>query len=132
MESYVKHLPTMHPVYPFIGNAHLFIGKSTAELFSGIVKFVKDNETPAKAYIGPVLNITLDKPGDIRTILMSSSCLNKPYMYRFLPSTVVSDMVQDLLSFLFYCSYIELLFSITNQPYTDYVASYMKIGNSNH
>lgn len=93
MESYVKHLPTMHPVYPFIGNAHFFIGKSTAELFNGIVKFVKDNQTPAKAYIGPVLNITLDKPEDIRTILMSSSCLNKPYMYRFLPSTVVSDMV---------------------------------------
>lgn len=88
MESYVKHLPTMHPVYPFIGNAHFFIGKSTAELFSGIVKFVKDNETPAKAYIGPVLNITLDKPEDIRTILMSQSCLDKPYMYRFLPSTI--------------------------------------------
>lgn len=88
MESYVKHLPTMHPVYPFIGNAHFFIGKSTAELFSGIVNFVSENETPAKAYIGPVLNITLDKAEDIRTILMSQTCLDKPYMYRFLPSTV--------------------------------------------
>lgn len=59
MESYVKHLPIMRPVYPFLGNAHFFIGKSTAELFTGIVNFVKENETPAKAYIGPVLNVTL-------------------------------------------------------------------------
>lgn len=88
MESYVKHLPTMHPVYPFVGNAHFFIGKTTSELFNGIVKFVNDNGTPAKAYIGPVLNVTLDKPEDIRTILLSSNCLDKPYMYRFLPSTV--------------------------------------------
>lgn len=77
MESYVKHLPTMHPAYPFIGNAHYFIGKSTSELFSGIVKFVQDKDTPSKSYIGPVLNITLDKPEDIRTVLMSSSCLDK-------------------------------------------------------
>lgn len=88
METYVKDLPTMHPVLPFIGNAHFFIGKSTAELFKGIIQFVRDNETPAKAWIGPSLNITLDKPEDIRTVLMSSSCLDKPYMYRFLPSTV--------------------------------------------
>lgn len=88
MESYVKDLPIMRPVYPFIGNAHSFIGKSTAELFSGIVNFVKENETPSKAYIGPVLNITLDKPEDIKTVLMSQYCLDKPYMYRFLPSTV--------------------------------------------
>lgn len=88
VESYVKHLPTMDPIYPFIGSAHHFIGKSTAELFDGIVKFVNDVETPSKAYIGPVLNITLDKPEDIRTILMSAACLDKPYMYRFLPSTV--------------------------------------------
>lgn len=88
MESYVKHLPTASPAYPIIGNAHFFIGKSTTELFRGIVEFVKERNTPAKAYIGPVLNITLDKPEDIKTILMSPNCLDKPYMYRFLPSTV--------------------------------------------
>lgn len=87
-ESYVKHLPTMRPVLPFVGNAHFFIGKSTTQLFKGIVDFVKETETPAKAYIGPYLNITLDKPEDIRTVLMAPACLDKPYMYRFLPSTV--------------------------------------------
>lgn len=87
-ESYVKHLPTMHPVYPFVGSAHFFIGKSTAQLFHGIVQFIKDVETPSKAYIGPFLNLTLDRPEDIKTVLMSPSCLDKPYMYRFLPSTV--------------------------------------------
>lgn len=48
MESYVKDLPIMGPVYPFIGNAHAFIGKSTVELFHGIVNFVKEYETPSK------------------------------------------------------------------------------------
>lgn len=87
-ESYVKHLPTMHPVLPFVGNSHFFIGKSTTQLFKGIVDFVKETATPSKAYIGPYLNITLDRPEDIKTVLMAPSCLDKPYMYRFLPSTV--------------------------------------------
>lgn len=88
MESYVKYLPTLEPSYPFLGNAHEFIGKTTAQLFKDIVQFIKDKSTPTKSWIGPCLIITLDKPEDIRTVLMSSSCLDKPYMYRFLPSTV--------------------------------------------
>lgn len=104
-ESYVKHLPTMHPVYPFVGNAHFFIGKSTNQLFDGIVQFVKDNESPSKAYIGPYLNITLDKPEDIKTVLMSASCLDKPYMYRFLPSTVGILTTECKIDFLFSSSF---------------------------
>lgn len=88
LESYVKDLPMLEPCYPIIGNAHEFIGKNTAQLFADIVQFVKTYNSPTKSWIGPVLTITLDKPEDIKTVLMSQTCLDKPYMYRFLPSTV--------------------------------------------
>lgn len=88
LESYVKDLPMLEPCYPIIGNAHEFIGKTTAQLFTDIVLFIKTFNSPTKSWIGPVLTITLDKPGDIKTVLMSPTCLDKPYMYRFLPSTV--------------------------------------------
>lgn len=88
LESYVKDLPMLEPCYPIIGNAHEFIGKNTAQLFTDIVAFVKTYGTPAKSWIGPALTITLDKPEDVKTVLMSQTCLDKPYMYRFLPSTV--------------------------------------------
>lgn len=88
LQSYVKDLPSMQPTLPLIGNAHEFIGKSTAQLFTNIVKFIKDHETPSISWIGPCLTVTLDKPEDIKTVLMSPVCLDKPYMYRFLPSTV--------------------------------------------
>lgn len=86
MESYVKHLPTLKPTYPFIGNVHEFIGKNTTEMFNAITEFTRSNETPTKIWIGPCLTITLDKPEDMKAVLTSPHCLDKPYMYRFLPS----------------------------------------------
>lgn len=89
MESYVQHLPTIRSSsFPLIGNACKFLGKSTSDLFRGIIKFIQTNETPTKIWIGPVLTITLDKPEDVKAVLMSPNCLDKPYMYRFLPSDV--------------------------------------------
>lgn len=88
MNSYVKHLPTIKASVPIIGNAYKFIGKSTAEIFTDIIQFIKTSGTPTKIWIGPCLTITLDQPEDVKTILMSPNCLDKPYMYRFLPSEV--------------------------------------------
>lgn len=88
LESYVKDLPILEPCYPLIGNAHEFIGKNTAQLFTDIVQFIKTFNTPTKSWIGPILTITLDKPADIKIVLQSPMCLDKPYFYRFLPSTV--------------------------------------------
>lgn len=45
----------------------------------------KLNGTPLKGYIGPVLCLSLDRPDDIKTVLMSSNCLDKPYLYQFYP-----------------------------------------------
>lgn len=86
MESYVKHLPIRGPVYPFIGNAHHIIGKTTTEIFIEIMEFIKTQETPFKAYVGPALTIILDKPDDLKTILTSNFCLSKPSVYQSYPS----------------------------------------------
>lgn len=88
MESYVKHLQIKGPVYPFFGNALVMLGKSPVELFKEIVETLKLYDTPVKAYMGPILVITIDKPEDFKTILMSQHCVEKPYLYQFYPSTV--------------------------------------------
>lgn len=87
MESFTQNVPTMKPCYPMIGSAFQLVGKNSAQVFSMIVQAVKAHSTPCKAWLGPVLAIVVDRPEDVRTVLMSTACLDKPYMYRFLPST---------------------------------------------
>lgn len=55
MESYVKHLEIQKPVLPFIGNAHLLIGKTSTQLIKEISKYARDTGTPYKSYVGPLL-----------------------------------------------------------------------------
>lgn len=43
-------------------------------------------ETPAAAWLGPKLHLIIDKPEDLQTVLLSPNCLDKPYVYRFLPN----------------------------------------------
>lgn len=86
LESYVKHLNIKRPVYPFIGNVLWLFRKSTTEVFREIMEYTKSNGTPYKSYIGPTLLITIDKPEDLKTILTSPFCLNKPFVYQFYPS----------------------------------------------
>lgn len=88
MESYVKHLEIKPPVYPFFGNSLSIIGKSASELFKELVETIKLYGTPMKAYLGPFLVVTVDKPEDIKTVLMSQNCLDKPYFYQFYPSPI--------------------------------------------
>lgn len=86
LESYVKDLPGSDSTYPLIGNAHEFIGKTTVEIFNNIYTFMKTKGTPNKIWLGPILVVSLDRPEDVKTILMSPNCLEKPYLYRFLPA----------------------------------------------
>ncbi|XP_055297855.1 cytochrome P450 4C1-like [Sitodiplosis mosellana] len=84
-ESYVKHIKGQKSFIPFIGNAFACIGKSPTQIFRGIIQSIEKNDTPFKEYIGPGLTITLDKPDDIKAVLMSPHCLDKPYYYGFYP-----------------------------------------------
>lgn len=88
IECYVKNIPTIPCVFlPLIGHGHAFIGKTSEAFLNIYYQFVNKVETPSKFYLGPFLVINLDKPEDIRTILTSSSCLDRPYFYQFLPNT---------------------------------------------
>lgn len=84
-ESYVKHVKMGNLCIPFVGNAWSLIGKSTATLFKEITEATKIHGTPLKGYMGPALVISLDRPDDIKTVLMSPNCLDKPYLYQFYP-----------------------------------------------
>lgn len=86
MESYVKHLKINGPVLPFIGNAHHLLGKSSLDLFKEVTDFTIQTGTPYKSYVGPILFVVLDKPDDMKIILTSSQCLDKPYVYEYLPN----------------------------------------------
>lgn len=87
MERYVKHLPLAHRTMPFIGNALSFWCDTTTELFEEMTGGFSRVDTPSKAYMGPYLVVNLDKPEDIKTVLMSSDCHNKPYFYQLLENT---------------------------------------------
>lgn len=86
MESYVKHLKIQKPVFPFIGNAHLLLGKTSVELIKEITEFTRTAGTPYKSYVGPALFVVIDHPEDMKTILTSPTCLDKPHVYDYLPS----------------------------------------------
>lgn len=51
-----------------------------------ILLAISQIETPAAIWLGPKLHILIDKPADLQTVLLSPNCLDKPYVYRFLPN----------------------------------------------
>lgn len=90
MESYVKNIPSASSgsFLPFLGNAlEMFVVKSTADLHKKTIAFFDRVDTPSKLYLGPYLQINLDKPEDVKTVLTSPACHNKPYFYQLLPNT---------------------------------------------
>lgn len=87
MEKRVQHIPLVQRTLPFIGNALLFWQDTTTDLFYAMTRIFERVDTPSKAYLGPYLVIHLDKPDDIKRVLMSSDCHNKPYFYQLLSNT---------------------------------------------
>lgn len=85
MEKYLKHLKSDGPAIPFIGNTSFFTMKSVSEFAKNSFEFALKNDTPLKTNIGPVYYIALDQPEDVKSVLMSPNCLDKPYAYSFYP-----------------------------------------------
>lgn len=88
MENHLKHLPVQKPSIPFIGNliVQFLTAKNISEFLENFNIFTLQNETPLKASLGPIYNVVLDKPEDVKTVLMSQQCLDKPYTYNFFQS----------------------------------------------
>lgn len=83
MESYVKNMKSVSPRLPFVGNITLFMGKSMQAIYEEVVEVILHNKTPIKAQLGPAYFIIVDNPEDMKTILTSSQCFDKPYPYDF-------------------------------------------------
>lgn len=61
--------------------------KIFAEIMDTLIKIGSDLETPSVFWLGPIMIIVVNKPDDIKSVLMSPNCLQKPYMYNFVGST---------------------------------------------
>lgn len=72
------------PDYPLIGAMHLFFGKDNEEVFQVIDDILNEYKSPAKAWLGPTLVILVDNPEDLKIVLNSPHCMQKPYIYDFL------------------------------------------------
>ncbi|XP_058060858.1 cytochrome P450 4C1-like [Anopheles bellator] len=69
--------------YPLIGSAHMFVGKSTEELFQCINDISKTYRSPCRVWLGPKLFVFIDNAEDLQTVLTSGDCLEKADVYRF-------------------------------------------------
>lgn len=84
IESYVKNVKSITKSrFPLIGNVQFFMGKSVQRVVEDGFQVILQNVTPLKAEIGPVIYMIVDRPEDMQTILTSTQCLDKPYIYDF-------------------------------------------------
>lgn len=80
-----KRLKSFHAGYnfPILGYAGKFIGKSETEAFKLINHgFRSAPKMPFRIWFGPKLVVGISDPEDIKTVLNSGDCLDKPYIYK--------------------------------------------------
>lgn len=83
IDSLLKDVKSL-PRIPLVGNLALFMGKSLQEVYEEFIRIILKEGTPFKAQIGPAFFVILDKPDDMKTVLMSQHCLDRPYIYDFI------------------------------------------------
>lgn len=57
---------------------------SIIEIMKTLIKISADKETPSIFWLGSQLTIIVNKPDDMKAVLMSPNCLQKPYVYDFI------------------------------------------------
>uniref|UniRef100_A0A6E8VZK4 Cytochrome P450 n=1 Tax=Anopheles coluzzii TaxID=1518534 RepID=A0A6E8VZK4_ANOCL len=80
---FASHLPVVQPYYPIIGNAQLFIGKSSVDLFNQILQQFRQYDGWFKAWLGPKLVLATSHPDIMNAVLSHPDCLKKPFFYDF-------------------------------------------------
>uniref|UniRef100_A0A182XUM6 Uncharacterized protein n=1 Tax=Anopheles quadriannulatus TaxID=34691 RepID=A0A182XUM6_ANOQN len=80
---FASHLPVMQPYYPIIGNAQLFIGKSSVDLFNQLLQPFRQYDGWFKAWLGPKLVLATSHPVIMNAVLSHPDCLEKPFFYDF-------------------------------------------------
>lgn len=92
MEEYLKDLQTL-PRMPLIGNVKFFLGKSLQQMYEELNGILLEKGTPFKIQMGPAYFVVVDHPDDMKTILTSPHCLDRPYIYDFiyLPNSILTQ-----------------------------------------
>lgn len=86
LNSYVKTLPKI----PFAVLMPLFRRhKTSVELFQFLEKIGNYYDGLASFWVGTILVVICDDPVNMKTILMSKHCVEKPYLYRLV--TAIGD-----------------------------------------
>lgn len=85
MESYLKHVKTTKMLIPYIGNMD-FIHENFSNAMTQASDILLKVGSPMKFNLGPLFFVVLNEPEDVKTILTSSNCLDKPFSYGFFPS----------------------------------------------
>lgn len=83
LNSYMKNIPKipcsmLAPFLVFRPN------KTQAEIFQDLEKIINYYDGLAYFCVGTQLTVLCDDPVNLKTILMSKDCVNKPYFYRMM------------------------------------------------
>lgn len=71
--------------YPIVGVGLRFVGMNNEEVMRSVHQmFFESSYTPFRAWFGPSLIVGIDDPEDMRVVLNSDQCLDKPYFYSFM------------------------------------------------
>uniref|UniRef100_U5EIY8 Putative cytochrome n=1 Tax=Corethrella appendiculata TaxID=1370023 RepID=U5EIY8_9DIPT len=71
---------------PFMGSAYLILFRNLEQILIVVLDMLENYKTPImKAWFGPYLLVGVKKPEHIQVILNSNDCLDKSFIYDFLP-----------------------------------------------
>lgn len=83
--------------YPFIGSAHMFIGKSRREYFSCLRSITKPYSGIMKLWIGSTVEVRISRAEYVETLLSSSKAhLQKAWAYKFIASWLGDGLLTSL------------------------------------
>lgn len=119
INSYMKNIPKipcsmLAPFLVFRSN------KTQAKIFQDMEKLINYHDGLAYFCLGTQLTVFCDDPVNLKTILMSKDCVNKPYFYRMMAaagrgiftSTSMSDTEYDIIriSSYIYTAFVSMRF----------------------
>lgn len=79
--------------YPLIGFAWRMFGVNNEQLMSRLNELFQETNGAFATWLGPQLIIGLSDPKSLQTVLNSSDCLEKAYIYKFLNNKTGSSFI---------------------------------------
>ncbi|KAL1395814.1 hypothetical protein pipiens_010967 [Culex pipiens pipiens] len=83
---------------PLLGSGYVFLGKNCSEVFYTFQRLTArygQGGAPIRFFLGPVPFVIISSPEHAQAILSSSTCLAKPWIYRFTPLEGIFSLPVD-------------------------------------